>query len=661
MFAELRANGITAGFKDLGAGGIMGCSAELCAAGGFGAEVDLDRVSTAQRDLPPEVIAIGETQERLCWIVPPSFTPALLAIYNESFRCRASRAGACAAVIGKVTESGRYVARHRGEIVMDVDLEFLTGGVRYDRPYALPLLPPNRKRPRRAYAAAAVETGVPRGERSARVLAHRDVCSRAPIYQRYDGVVRGCTAIPPGLCRRRRARADPRRAARRRGRRRRAIRATAKSIRSARPNTPCSKRSRNVIAVGARPAGLTDCLNFGDPTMPEQMGAFVAAVDGLAHAARELGVPFVSGNVWLYNRSSTGTHVAPSPIVGCVGTIADVAHTATMGFKRAGSALVVTAPLEHALGGSVVAELFGIATQALPALDHHAFARQCALVLDGLERGTIASAHAITDGGALAAIAKMAFASHAGLGFRIDPLPVEDRPGHDAAWFAEIPAFVVEVTDPTAFAELTARHRVAAYDAGRTIAESAAAIGDERIALADLRETWEAPLRDFYGPSTSSGDTNVARHDSAPRVAVLVFPGTNSEDETLRALHAVGLDAELVHWSVPEALRALRRVRAAGRLRVRRPRSRRRRCGARCADGPGDRGGANRKVRARHLQRRADARRGRARARHRTAAAADGGVRAERVRAFHVGARAREAFRRARARSDPRRDRTAGA
>ena len=104
----------------------------------MGAEVELDRVSTAQRDLPPEVIAIGETQERLCWIVPPSFTPTLLSIYNEMYSLPRIARGACAAVIGKVTETGRYVARHRGEIVMDVDLEFLTGGVRYSRPYVLP-------------------------------------------------------------------------------------------------------------------------------------------------------------------------------------------------------------------------------------------------------------------------------------------------------------------------------------------------------------------------------------------------------------------------------------------------------------------------------------------------------------------------------------------
>ncbi len=498
VFAELRARGLEVGFKDLGAGGLAGCSAELCAAGGMGAEVDLDLVVTGQPNLPPEVIAIGETQERLCWIVPPSFTPALLALYNDVYTLPRVARGACAAVIGKVTESGRYVARHRGATVMDVDLAFLTGGVRYSRPYAIaPVASETQDERATALAAAVRARPASLGERLRAVLAHRDVCSRAAIYRRYDGVVRGCTALPPGYAdagvlvpvpgaplgvavgiggNPRYGKLDPERAA---------ALAVAEAI-------------GHVAAVGARPAGLTDCLNFGDPTVPEQMGAFVAAVDGLAEAARHFGVPFVSGNVSLYNRASSGNHVAPSPIVGCVGTLADVAHSATFGFKQAGSAIVVTAPLQLALGGSVIAELLGLESATLPDLHAPAFARQCELVVAALERGAVAAAHLVTDGGVLAGVAKMAFASEAGLGFRIDPGPLAEPFGHDAVLFAEMPAFVVEVVDPVGFAELGARLGVGAYDAGEVLAEPAALLGGERIPLAALREAWEAPLRGFY-------------------------------------------------------------------------------------------------------------------------------------------------------------------
>ena len=542
VFAELRANGITAGFKDLGAGGLAGCSAELCAAGGMGAEVELEHVSTAQRDLPPEVIAIGETQERLCWIVPPSFTPALLSIYNDVYSLPRIARGACAAVIGKVTDTGRYVARHRGATVMDVDLDFLTGGIRYSRSYAMP--EPVREPVHERFSAldrAVADQSVTVLALLKRVLGHRDVCSRATIFRRYDGVVRGCTAIPPGAAdagvlvpipdsplgvataiggNPRYGKLDPKRAA----------------------ELAVLEAIANVTAVGATPVGLTDCLNFGDPTVEEQMGAFVAAVDGLAEAARALEVPFVSGNVSLYNRSSSGNHVAPSPIVGCIGAIDDVSRTLTPAFKEADSALVVLTPpwpfrevqtvvgsapdsnpntafanrmssrlrpVARGLGGSVVAELLEIDAHALCDVDYDWFARVCRFVRDANAAGMLRSAHDISDGGVLAAIAEMAFAAEdrgRSLGFFVYDWR---ETGWQPFWaFNEQPGFVLEL-DPARYKEFrllaNAAWIVGVAPFGGTLPEPLAQIRTtdqnavESVPLAELREAWEAPLCGFYG------------------------------------------------------------------------------------------------------------------------------------------------------------------
>ncbi len=512
VFAEMRAQGITAGFKDLGAGGLAGCSAELCAAGGMGADVDLDRVSTAQRDLPPEVIAIGETQERLCWIVPPSFTPTLLALYNEMYSLPRIARGACAAVIGKVTETARYVARHRGEVVMDVDLEFLTGGVRYQRDYVLPDV--------RAESIEERDAENKRVFRNAetspfplleKVLSHRDVCSRAPIYRRYDGVVRGCTAIPPGYAdagvlvpipgapvavalglggNPRYGKLDPHRAA----------------------ELAVAEAIAQVTAVGATPVGLTDCLNFGDPTIPEQMGAFVAAVDGLAEAARALQVPFVSGNVSLYNRSSSGAHVAPSPIVACLGAISDVARIAAGGFKRPGSEIGVVGVPQLAYGGSVVAEITGLASTTLPEVDYAQFSNYCALIRDAFARGILLAVRDVSDGGILAAVAEMACAAlddrslgaqlmHYDKIYDVDLWVGDYIPGsYMSIWFAEFPGFVCEVNDWTTFRRLASEYDVKTFSIGKTIAEPFIRTEyRQEVSVQDLREAWEAPLRDFYG------------------------------------------------------------------------------------------------------------------------------------------------------------------
>jgi phosphoribosylformylglycinamidine synthase II len=503
VFAELRRREITAGFKDLGAGGLAGCSAELVGAGGFGAHIDLERAPTAQPNLPAPVIAIGETQERLCWIVPPAFTPELLHIYNETFALPSIARGACAAVIGTVTDTGRYVATHAGSVVMDVPLDFLTEGVRYNRPYTIALPDAESVEALRERIGPALAP-LSRTEILTRIVAHRDVCSRAAIFERYDAVVRGTTAVPPGYAdagvivpipgsplaialavdgNPRYGKIDAQRAA----------------------ELAVVEAACNVAAVGARPLGMTDCLNFGDPTDPRQLGEFVAAVDGLAYAARELGTPFVSGNVSLYNQSKGGRAVAPSPIVACVGGIADIAQTATSAFKRAGSALRYIGVPQGAFGGSVFAEIMGFASNALPVPHYAEIRKALALLHTAYARNLVYAAHDVSDGGLLACVAEMAFPTLAGTPFGAR-LSAPDWAGdllEREVCFAEYGGFVVEVSDDAAFARLAAELDTSAPLIGETIAAAELVLSAplEAIGLAELREAWAAPLRDFYGPA----------------------------------------------------------------------------------------------------------------------------------------------------------------
>jgi phosphoribosylformylglycinamidine synthase len=497
VFAELRRLDIEAGFKDLGAGGFAGCSAELCAAGGVGAEVELDRVPVSQHDLPPAVIAIGETQERLCWIVPPSFTPLLLAIYNDEFSLPRISRGAAAAIVGKVVPGSRYVARHRGEVVMDVDLGFLTGGVRYNRPYTIAL--PNasaRSAPLPAFADAGTALDA--------LLSHRDVCSRRAIFERYDGAVRGTTAIPLGS-------ADAGVICPIPG----APLAVALSVAG---NPRYGKRDpqlaaehavleavRNVVAVGARPLGLTDCLNFGDPTVPEHLGAMVAAIDGLSYAARRLGTPFVSGNVSLYNQSKSGRTVAPSPIVACVGGIDDIGQSATMAFKQPGSALFFIGRPHESVGGSVYADLLGIADEPLPAIAYDRVEAEIAMLREAFLVDLVLAAHDVSDGGLLVALAKMAFATvaDARIGVRLDPSPLDGRTG--VAAFTEAGGFIVEVTDGDAFASLARDEGVDVVRLGETTAAFTFAFAGLERDLDALHATWSAPLGDFYAAAPARG------------------------------------------------------------------------------------------------------------------------------------------------------------
>jgi phosphoribosylformylglycinamidine synthase subunit PurL len=516
-FEAVRKAGITVGFKDLGAGGMMGCTAELVGSGGFGAVIDLDACPVSQADLPPAVIAVGETQERLAWVVPPAFTPILLAVYNEEFTLPSIARGACAAIIGKVARNTDYVLRMRGEEVMRVPIDFLTGAVRYERSYEKPSVKWDGA-PASPVPALSDIGGLDVVFK--KVLAHRDVCSRRPIYERFDCVVRGTTAVPAGYAdaglivpvpgarlaaslavdgNPRYAKIDPRMAAEH---------AVVECV-------------RNVVAVGTAPAGLTDCLNFGNPEIPVQMGELVVSIDGLAHAARALAptiggaaecIPFVSGNVSLYNVAANGSSIPSSAIVACVGTTDDVTKTRTMAFKRANSRLLLLGKPTVRLGGSVLADIIGLENHALPEIDYVQVNAQNRCLLRAYDVGILHAAHDVSDGGLLVAIAEMAFASMrspggGGIGAKLEPW-LHEHWEKDfgipplATYFSETQGFVVEVSSEKLFSEIAREEGVFPYPTciGETIPESILIVQstEERFGLHDLYEVWSAPLRDFY-------------------------------------------------------------------------------------------------------------------------------------------------------------------
>ena len=351
------------------------------------------------------MIAIGETQERLCWIVPPSFTPTLLAIYNEDLSLPRVARGACAAVDRQGRRKRplrRALPRRNGDgrrPGVSHRRRALSSAVRAAarrRADARETARRTRRPPgdascsarcRRRSRIVTCARGVhlpPLRRRRARMHRHppgyADAGVLVPIPGSPLGVAVGVGGNP---------RYGKRRSAARRGAR------------------GCSKRLRNVIAVGATPVGLTDCLNFGDPDRPRADGRVRRGGRrvGACRRARSAS-PFVSGNVSLYNRSSTGAHVAPSPIVGCVGTFADVSVTTGPGVQAPGLACRrSSAPIRPrtCIGGSVVAGLLGGRRLAAPAdrLGTWSSARARSLTRVRRERIVALAVHDVTDGGAL--------------------------------------------------------------------------------------------------------------------------------------------------------------------------------------------------------------------------------------------------------------------
>jgi phosphoribosylformylglycinamidine synthase len=212
--------------------------------------------------------------------------------------------------------------------------------------------------------------------------------------------------------------------------------------------------------------------------------------------------------VSLYNRSSSGNHVAPSPIVACVGTIADVSRTATGSFKRAGSSIVLVGSPQLVFGGSVFSEIATYAPSALPEIDFARFAVSCNVVREAFARNLVLSARDVSDGGMLTAIAEMSLASgyeswpRGEFGAHLEPLDMAIAGWFSVeSWFEEFPGFVCEVADETAFTELARAMGVRACVLGKTIAEPALVYhsGIDAVGLRHVRDAWQRPLRDFYG------------------------------------------------------------------------------------------------------------------------------------------------------------------
>jgi phosphoribosylformylglycinamidine synthase len=510
-FDVIRELGLTVGFKDLGAGGIMGCTAELAASGGYGARIELDRCPTSQNDLPPAVIAVGETQERLAWVVPPSFTPRLLQIYNEEFSLPEIARHAQAAVIGTITAAKEYVLTHRGDEVMRVPIDFLTAGIKYERDYVVEKKPTIElsefyAKNRRRRPPASVKDSL------VRVLSHRDVGSRRTIYERYDSVVRGATSIPCGygdagvlvpipgapLALALTVDGNPR---------------FARIDAGMAAELAVYEAVRNVICVGARPVGLTDCLNFGNPENAREMGQLVASIEGLASAARAFGLPFVSGNVSLYNQSAEGNAIPPCAIVACLGVIDDVSKTVTPSLKKAGSSLYHVGLPQETYGGSVYAEVFDLRGGRLPRVDYETATAQHRFILAAMESGLVDAAHDVSEGGLIVTIAEMCLYARGRGDFGVllgDPQMWKSDPelwdrAIDLDLFGESGGFVLEVGDIDRFEEMAVAHGIEALKVGETNDSGFIGLFNwhspsvwEGVSLDEMHEAWTAPLRDFY-------------------------------------------------------------------------------------------------------------------------------------------------------------------
>ncbi len=435
---ELFHAGVVEGIQDLGAAGISCATSELASNGEGGMHVDLEKVLLRDPTLTAGEILMSESQERMMAVVRPEDLAAFLAI--------TARWDVETAVIGVVTDTGRLTIDHFGQRIVDVDPRTVAHeGPVYDRPYARPawqdaLQADTVSGPAGAARYARPETGAELRETLLRLVASPNLASKSWVTDQYDRFVQGNTALAQpddaGVVRvdeetglgvalatdanGRYAKLDPYVGA----------------------QLALAEAYRNVATVGARPLAVTDCLNFGSPEDPAAMWQLVQAIEGLADACAELGVPVTGGNVSLYNSTgelgSIDSSIHPTPVAGVLGVLDDVARVVPSGWRTPGQAVFLLGTTRGELDGSAWADVVHGHLGGLPPRVDLGAERALATVLVTAARdGLVDAAHDLSEGGLAQALVEASL--RYGVGVTVDVAALCERDGVTSfeALFAE--------------------------------------------------------------------------------------------------------------------------------------------------------------------------------------------------------------------------------
>ncbi|MDD2867675.1 phosphoribosylformylglycinamidine synthase subunit PurL [Neomegalonema sp.] len=475
---ELMATGAVVAIQDMGAAGLTCSAVEMGDKGDLGVRLNLDKVPTREENMTAYEMMLSESQERMLMALHPELEDVARAIFEKwdlDF-----------AIVGETIAEDRFLILHGNEVKADLPLKALSGSApEYDRPWTE--TPP-------AESLGPVEAPMGSMEALRKLLGSPDLCSRRWIWEQYDHQVMADTVQIPG---------GDSAVVRVHGTNRGLAMTVDVTPRYCKANPrrggaqAVAETWRNLTAVGAKPLAITDNLNFGNPEKPEVMGQFVACVQGIGQACEALDYPVVSGNVSLYNETD-GAAILPTPAIGGVGVIEDLAQMTTLALKQEGRALVLVGPNGCWLGQTLyLREILGREAGDAPPVDLLAEKRAGDFVRRSIQGGLVAACHDLSDGGLAVAAAEMALAG--GIGADLDA-PPQGSEAHRWFFGEDQGRYLVETEAPEALLQAADRAGVTARIIGRTGGEALVLAG-EAAPLEELRE-----IREGWLPAYMRGD-----------------------------------------------------------------------------------------------------------------------------------------------------------
>jgi phosphoribosylformylglycinamidine synthase II len=464
--------------QDLGAAGLTSAVAE-CAGRvqGAGARIDVALVPRRERGMTPYDVMLSESQERMLVVVQRGREREVESIFHAW--------DLTSAVIGEVTDDGQLTVVDGRDVVARLPVKLLTDGAPARRLVAFAPEPPF------GLEIDALPPLADPGATLLRLLASPNLSSRRGVFRRYDHMVGDGTVIAPGGdaamlrvkgtrlglavttdCNARYCHLDPHLGA----------------------QLAVAEAARNIVATGARPLAVTDCLNFANPDRPEVYWEMEETIAGLAYACRALEVPVVSGNVSLYNDSNGESAIYPTPVIGMVGLIDDYSKRLCAGFRNDGDFVLLIGSSHNDLGGTEYLKVeHGYVAGRPPALDLTREQAVNRLVLAAAQSGYLHSAHDCAEGGMLIALAECCLLG--GIGLRCPAMRPEPPLRLDAAFFGESPSRYIVSVPSRAMPELQSlarRHHVELSLLGLTGGDMLEFEGQLKLSLDQLRQAWES-------------------------------------------------------------------------------------------------------------------------------------------------------------------------
>ena len=389
--------------QDMGAAGLTSSSIEMASKGDVGLEIDLSKVPMRAQNMSAYELMLSESQERMLMVLDPSKEEMARDIFKKwdlEFE-----------VIGKVTDTKRLILMMNGKEEASIPINILVEDApEYQRDYIV-----EEPSPIKEYKSEDFDQDNILKDLNTMIM-HPDLSSRKWIWEQYDHMVMADTVVRPG--------SDA------------AVVRVHGTNKGLAMSTDCSpvyckhnpyeggkhavvETWRNIIASGALPIAITDCMNFGNPEKPEIMGQFVECIRGMGDACSKLNYPVVSGNVSLYNETN-GEGIYPTPAIGGVGLIKDLSNVKTLSLKEDGNFLCVVGKTANHLGASKYISIIQSKEEGgTPEINLDTELRNGNFVMDAINQKLIASAHDVGEGGILVAISEMCMSGNLGITIEI--------------------------------------------------------------------------------------------------------------------------------------------------------------------------------------------------------------------------------------------------